>query len=148
MAEDEFGFTIPSEAKTGDRFDAKDHMGNLVAFFDHNKDTFTHETFGDSEIAVCGLIVVMDSDEGPEVFRDAWVFGKAMAPTINGTDGTAIGVIGTKDTKFGNPAVILEDPTKTQLKAARKWAKKFLEKNTAGEWNYVGEETDPNEAPF
>lgn len=135
---DVMDFAIPSEGSTGDKFSAAEYEGMLVMFLDHTKDTYEGD-WGPTEIASCGLVVVMDHPDGPVVFEDTWVFGAALAPTINRATGPLLGVLAKGESKKGRSPWILKDANKTQTKAAASWSGKFLEQTPVGTFKYLGD---------
>ncbi len=135
-------FTVPSDNTGGDKFSAAEHEGMLCLFIDHVKDTFEGD-WGPTEIAACGLIIVLDHPDGPSVFEDAWVFGAALAPSINRANGSVLATIGKEKSKNGRDTWVLVDPTKTQVKAATKWSTEYLEQLPTGNFKYLGDS-----APF
>lgn len=135
-------FAVPSEGSTGDKFSAAEHEGRLAMFIDHVKDTYDGD-WGPTEIASCGLVVILDAEEGPVVYEDTWVFGAALAPQINRANGPVLGVISKGESKKGRSPWVLEDANKTQTKAAVSWSEKFLEQTPVGTYKYLGDS-----APF
>ena len=139
-------FSKPTES-AGDQFNAKDHEGKLVLFLGQRKDVYQGD-WGPTDIAACSLIIILDGDDGPRVFEDAWVFGAALAPTVYKAKGPLLGRLAKGEGKKGqNAPWILLDGTKTDEKAAASWAKKYIELNAIGEYVF-SDGSDPSEAPF
>ncbi len=131
-------FGVPSDNSGGDKFSAAEHEGMLCMFLDITKDTYDGD-WGPTEIAACGIIVVLDHPEGPSVFEDAWVFGAALAPSLNRASGPVLATIGKEKSKNGRDTWVLLDPNKTQIKAAGKWSGEYLEELPTGGFKYLGD---------
>ena len=133
----------PNTTEEGDRFAPRDHLGKLVMFCGHDKTTIDTE-YGETTVAVVSLVAVLDGDEKVEIFNDAFIFGKALAPSIYRSDlDVVVGVISQGYAKAGKQAPwTLTEPTEVQLEAARAWFPKHVV-SSGGEYLY-----NPQEAPF
>lgn len=139
-------FAKPSDASS-DQFNAKDHPDKLVMFVGHRKDIYDG-TWGPVDIAVCELIAVIGdkASEEPLLYRDAWVFGKRLAPQVFNSDGPVLGRLTKGEAKKGqNAPWVLEDPTAKDLKLAKAFAAQFLDED--GKVRWVAD-YGPDEAPF
>ena len=133
-------FTKPSETDS-DLFRAAEWLGNLVAFVGGESEIFDG-AFGEQTVTRCTIVAVLDAPDGPALFRNSLVFGKALAPQARGGD-VVLGVIAKGTAKTGqNAPYVLEDPDDAQATAARSWWVKHMVK--AGDsWVY-----GDDEAPF
>ena len=132
----------PNTTEDGNRFTPKEHLGKLVMFCGHDKTTIETE-FGEAIVATVSLVAVLDGDE-VEIYNDAFIFGKALAPSIyRSTLDVVVGVISQGYAKAGKQAPwTLSDPTEVQLTAAREWFPKHVVES-GGEYMYK-----PDQAPF
>jgi len=134
--------TVVNTTDDGDRFAPRDHLGKLVMFCGHGKTTIDTE-YGETIVATVSLVAVLDGDK-VEVFNDAFIFGKALAPSIYRSSlDVVVGVIAQGYAKAGRSAPwMLAEPTEVQLTAARAWFPKHVVES-GGEYLYK-----PDETPF
>ena len=105
-------FTTTSDMG-GDKFVPSDNEGLLVLTIGATEDTFDGQ-WGEVEISVVDLLVVLDHPDGPQVYTNAWVFGAALAPTLNRTNGNPfLGRLEKQKSKNGRDVWTFADPPTT-----------------------------------
>ena len=132
----------PNTTEEGARFTPKEHLGKLDMFCGHGKTTIDTE-YGETVVATVSLVAVLDGDQ-VEIFNDAFIFGKALAPSIYTSDkDVVVGIMAQGYAKAGKQAPwTLTEPSEVQLEAARAWFPKHVVES-GGEYLYK-----PDEAPF
>lgn len=133
---------------SGESFKAAEHEGKLILALHSTQDEYDGD-WGPTKIAVVDLLIVLDADDGPLVYKDAWVFGAALVPTLlRAKDQPFLGRVASEKSKNGRNVWVFEDASKKDMKAAAAWSKKFLDQGPTGRYTFKGNLDDPNEAPF
>lgn len=123
-------FDTPDQVETdsGEYFDAKNEIGNLVLFapFEYVEKTVT--TFGEKD-AVKTHTVVFAKDGSATEYPDSMIFSgsliKTLKPYAKRGSGRVLGVLVRGTAKPGmQPPYVLEVPTAEQKQVARDWIAK------------------------
>jgi hypothetical protein len=128
---DDFSTPADIEAEpSGEYFDAKNEIGNLVLFtpFEYVEKTVT--TFGEKD-AVKTHTVVFDAKTGePSVYEDSMIFSGSLIKTLkpyakSNAGRRVLGRLGRGTAKPGmQPPYVLSEPTDADKTLAREWIAK------------------------
>ena len=126
----------PSEAE-GEAFRMSEHDGHLCLFLGAVPGTYTHEVFGESDIAQCDLIACFDD----QVVYSAnpMVFGAALVPKLVRL-GDVQGFVGHGEAEAGkNAPWLLTDSSKAEVKATEAWMDAKVTRQPGGRWGLVAD---------
>ena len=127
---DGWGFGDPRGP--GDQFQAKEHIGDLVAFVEGKRDT-VDTVYGENEVTICRYVVVLDGDDEGLVYDDPIVFGNLGRAAYNPEDKIVLGRVGVGQAKKGqNPPYILEPATDEDKAIAGAWFDQNAAINSVG----------------
>jgi hypothetical protein len=133
-------FTFGDPAGPGDVFNARDFMGELVAFVEPMRENASTR-FGEGETTRCRYVIALSGDQAGEVFDNAYVWGNLGENAYaKGEHNIVLGRINQSEAKPGqNPAYILDPSTEEDQGIARQWFEAYARRNAAGHITIVAE---------
>ena len=125
----------PSEAE-GEAFRLSEHEGHLVLILGATPGTFSHEVYGESDIADCDLAVCFDDQT---TYTTAMVFGKALVPKLIKL-GDVQGFVGKGEASGSkSPPWQLTDSKPAEVKATEAWMDAHVARQPGGRWMLVAD---------
>ena len=125
----------PSEAE-GEAFRLSEHEGHLCLFLGAQPGSYSHEIYGDSDIADCDLAVCFDDSA---IYTTAMVFGKALVPKLVKL-GDVLGFVGKGEADGAKSAPWkLLDASAAEVKATEAWMGEKVTRQPGGRWALVGD---------
>ena len=123
----------------GDLFNARDHMGRLVAFVQPTREDVSTK-FGDDEATRVRYVVILDGDDAGKTLDGSLIFGNlGLNAWANGDHAIVLGRINQSEAKPGqNPAYILDPADDAEKDTAKAWFDAYATLNAAGHITITG----------